>query len=457
MSAPHLLKDFLTAVIVLFLIVNSFQALLLMLAVPELWSHWQLADDEYFHALLGTEALPPISVVAAFGRSVADPVAFATMLLGLDYPRFEVVLVSEDSDEVTLAALASAFDLYRVPPAFAVSLRTQPVRAYYRSRANPRLLCIDKQPGGRGDAMNAGVNAARYPHALAAAPDIIFERDALLRLTRPFLLDRNVAAVGGTLRLANNARVVGGRLVPGPVSGWAFGCETVEYLRNFLFQRLGWNRVASNLVFPGSTALFKREHLFSVGGFDASSPVPEVELAVRLHRFLADTGVNPSMPVIPDQVAWTLVPERMGEVGRARKRWQRGLLPALWRSRDLIGNPEYGSFGMLVLPYLWLALVVLPVLEVCGLIALAIGLVAGAVDLPFAAVYLAAGIGYGILLSVWTVILQALAFQPMERGREIVTLFLFALVESLGYRQLVAWYRASAYFSDRNTGTRNNG
>ena len=438
-----------TTIMIFFLVINSFHAILLMLAVPELWSHWQLADDEYFHALVGSEALPPISVVATLRDAESDAVGFTRMLLGLEYPRFEVILVVDGAAGESLLELVAAFALYEVPPAFTINLKTQPVRAYYRSPVYPRLLCIDKALGPLGDALNAGLNAARYPHALSTAPNVVFERDALLRLSRPFLLDRSVACVGGILRPANGAHLENGQLVPGHIRGWTVGCQTIEYLRNFTFQRLGWNRVASNIVFPSNTVLFKREHVFGVGGFDPNEETPGIDLAVRLHKYLTDTGINATMPVIPDPVAWSVVAEDLVQVGRARQRWLRGLWRALARNKAMFGNPEYGAFGVVAVPYLWMAIIVAPILELAGYVGLLAGLATGLLDSSFAWAYLASVVGYGILISVWTVVFQAVSFQRPNQPGEVARLLAYALIESLGYRQILALYRTAAYFVDR--------
>ena len=447
--AASLLVGVLTAIMIFFLVVQSFQALLTFWAVPELWSNWRIAEDAYFLSLLGTDALPPISVVAALHDAERDAVPFAHMLLDLQYPRHEVVLVNDGSGDGTFAALERAFDLYVVPPAVMVNIVTEPVRGYYRSRTHPRLLVLDKVHGGAADAMNAGINAARYPHALATGRNIIFERDALLRLTRPFLLDRDVVAVGSTLRPANGARVDGGRIVPGTVSGWVVGSQTIEYLRNFLFQRLGWNRVASNLLFPGNTTLFKREHIFALGGFRRDLYAPGLDLVIRLERHLADRGINPRTPVIPEQVAWTTLPTSIETVARARRRWQHGLLAAFRRNRGVLGNPEFGTFGLVALPYTLVAVIVAPFAELAGYVLLVAGILTGVVSAGFVLAYLAAVLGYGILLSVWTVILYALTFERSESRSSIPRLLGFAIVESLGYRQLMAWYRATALFIAR--------
>ena len=94
MSIATILFSSMTALMIFFLVINSFHAILLMCSVPELWSHWQLADDEYFQALVGSEALPPISLIATLQFSRVDAVGFVRMLLELDYPRFEVIVVT---------------------------------------------------------------------------------------------------------------------------------------------------------------------------------------------------------------------------------------------------------------------------------------------------------------------------------------------------------------------------
>jgi len=426
----------LTTIMVLFLVVHSFQALLLACAVPELWSHWRLGEDEYFRTLVGSDALPPISVIATVAGGGGDAVRLTEMLLALEYPRHEVVVVHDGSDDGTMERLHEALSLYQVAPAFAVHLRTERVLGYYRSHRHQRLLVVDKTRGGRADAMNAGMNAARYPHALAVGRNIEFEPDALLRLTRPFLLNRDVVAVAGALRPAD-----------APANGWLGGLQRVEYLRTFLHQRLGWNRVASNLLFPGNAAVFKREHIFAVGGFRRDVEVPALDLAIRLHRHLTGLGVNPRMPVLPDRIARTRVPGDTARLRHARQAWQRGLVRALAASVGMTLNPEYGAFGVVALPYFWVAIVLAPVLELVGYVLLLWAILAGAATAGFVAAYLAAVLGYGMLLSVWSVVLEAVS--DTSQDGSVARLLACALAESFGYRQRIAWYRATAFLARR--------
>ncbi|MEO7041646.1 MAG: glycosyltransferase family 2 protein [Gemmatimonadaceae bacterium] len=448
MTTSTVLTAVMMTIMIFFLIINSFQALLLMFSVPELWSHWQLADDQYFHALVGSESLPPVSVVSVL-TSPEGSVEFARMLLELNYPRFEVILVVDGENRDGLRELANEFELYEVPSAFTVNVKTRPIRAYYRSRTNPRLLCLDKTAGPGGDAINAALNAARYPHAMFASQAVSFESDALLRLARPLLLDRTVVCVGGVLRPNNFVASNDGRNRRTALAGWTVGCQTVEYLRNYMFQRLGWNGVASNIVYASGTVLFRREDIFGIGGFDPDSEESGIDVSVRLHRYLTDMGINARMPVISDPVAWSALPTKLADVGAARKRWILRLRESLSSNVAMLLNPEYGAFGMIVMPYLWLGVIIAALLELVGYAGLVVGLLTGVLDASFTWAYLASVLGYGILLSVWSVVFQAVSFKRADQTGGTGRLLAFAVIEALGYRQVMAFYRTAGFFAER--------
>jgi len=332
---------------------NSFYALLLLLSIPELWSHWHLAEDEQLTLVLGTEALPPLSILVPAHNEEITIVESVVSFLTLQYPHHEVVLVNDGSTDATMMRLLGAYDLYEVPPAFMINVPTKPVRAYYRSRRYSKLLVIDKENGGKADALNAALNAARFPYVLAVDADTLIEADALLRLARPFLLGKPVAAVGGTIRVANSCVIEHGRVIEARVDRRMLpAVQVLEYLRAFLFGRLGWNRLGGNLIISGAFGLFKRSHLLAIRGYRTGSVTEDMDLVVRLHRYLREHDLPDTMSFIPDPVAWTEVPTSIRVLGRQRERWQRGLLETLWVHRDLLFNFRYGAVGLIAYPCL---------------------------------------------------------------------------------------------------------
>src|SRR5690348_15510147 len=363
------------------LALNSFYALLLMLSIPELWSHWHLAEDEHLTLVLGTEALPPLSILVPAHNEEMTIVDSVVSFLTLQYPHHEVVLVNDGSTDATMAKLVAAYDLYEVPPAFMISIQTKAVRSYYRSRTNSKLLVIDKENGGKADALNAALNAARFPYVLAVDADTLIEPDALLRLARPFLLGKPVAAVGGTIRVANACVIEHGRVVEARVDRRLLpSVQVLEYLRAFLFGRLGWNRLGGNLIISGAFGLFKRAHLLAIRGYRTGSVTEDMDLVVRLHRYLREHRLPDTTSFIPDPVAWTEVPATVRVLGRQRERWQRGLLETLWVHRDLLFNVRYGAVGLIAYPFFLFGEALSPLVEVLGYVGVLFGLIFGVID-----------------------------------------------------------------------------
>jgi cellulose synthase/poly-beta-1,6-N-acetylglucosamine synthase-like glycosyltransferase len=429
------------------LALSTCYALLLLLSIPELWKHWRLAADEHLQRLLASDALPPLSLlVPAYNEEVTVASSLLSFLT-LEYPHLEVVVVNDGSTDATMQMLMREFDLYEIPPAFRVVIPTQEVRAYYRSRKHARLLVVDKLNGGKADALNAGMNAARFPFVVAVDADTLIEPDALMRLARPFLLGTNVAAVGGTIRVANECVVEFGRVTQARVaSQWLVGCQVVEYLRAFLFGRLGWNSIGGNLIISGAFGLFRKEYLLAIGGYHTGNVTEDMDLVVRLHRYLYENNIKATMPFIPDPVAWTEVPRTVRVLGRQRERWHRGLIGTLWTHKRMFFNPRYGPVGMLAMPFYVLGEMIAPVVEIVGWVMLILGLMIGAVDGRFAALFLIVAISYGTLLSIWAIVLEELSFKRYRRRRDLMKLVWFALIEGIGYRQMTVLFRLHAFW-----------
>src|SRR5207244_6117362 len=141
-----------------------------------------------------------------------------------------------------------------------------------RPRSDAPLALLDKENGGTAASLNAAINASRFPLVIAVDADTLIEPDALLRLTRPFLLGRHIAAVGGTVRVANSCTVEHGRVTDARVPRrFLPGVQVVEYLRAFLFGRLGWNRLGGNLIISGAFGLFRKEDVLDIHGYRTAS------------------------------------------------------------------------------------------------------------------------------------------------------------------------------------------
>ncbi len=429
-------------VLAYFLLVNGWYAVLLVSAYLEMRRHLLVIADESRWRLLRSSLAPTISVLAPAYNEEATIEASLHALLALQYPNLEVLVINDGSKDSTVAVLQEKFDLVRVTISYSQVIATKPVNDVYRSNTFAGLIVIDKQNGGKADALNVGVNFARGDLICAMDADTLIEADGLQRMVRPFLNAPTVAASGGTIRIVNGSDVRGGRVVKTRVpTAPVAGLQVVEYLRAFLFGRLGWNRLGGNLIISGAFGLFRRSSVLAAGGYLHDTVGEDMELVVRIKRRSYEFGGPGDIEFVPDPVAWTEAPESLKVLGRQRDRWQRGLADVLWRHRKMFFNPRYRATGLLVFPYYVLVELMAPVVEALGIIGLVLGLVFGLVDWQFAALFFLTAYGLGTALTSFTLLLEDLSFHRYSTFSDRARLFGWALLENLGYRQMTVWWR----------------
>jgi cellulose synthase/poly-beta-1,6-N-acetylglucosamine synthase-like glycosyltransferase len=446
-----LLRDLLVSVdktiIWYFFALNSFYALLLLLSIPEIWRNWMLVGRQELDEHLKSQALMPISVLVPAFNMEASIVDAVRSHLTLRYPTHEVIVVNDGSLDGTMDRLREAFQLYEMPPAFQRPLESEKIHGYYRSRVASGLMVVDKDNGGKADALNAALCAARFPLVVAVDADTIIEPDALLRLARPFVFGEPVVAAGGTIRVANGCEIRHSRVVtPRLPRSFLAAVQVPEYLRAYLFGRLGWNRLGGNLLVSGAFGLFRRSHLLEIGGYTVGHVVEDLDIVVRLHRHLRERGIDYEVPFIPDPVAWTEVPSDLRTLGRQRDRWHRGLAQTMFTHRRLLFNPRFGVVGMLMYPFFLFGELLAPVVELLGIVFTGLALFLGAIDIQFALLFLLVAMVYQMMLSVWAVILDEVTFKTYPSSRDVAVMLLCALVEPFGYRQLTVIWRLRGFF-----------
>jgi cellulose synthase/poly-beta-1,6-N-acetylglucosamine synthase-like glycosyltransferase len=398
--------------------------------------------------LIGSNWAPPITLLAPAYNEEATCVESVNSLLTLEYPEIEIIVVNDGSTDRTVERLSEAFNLYSTDRLPTGSIDASTVRAIYRSRRHRNVWLIDKENGGKADALNVGINYTHTPLFCAMDADSLVEPDALTRITRPFLIDESTVAVGGVLRIANGCTVEDGRVtdVRLPRSFLA-RLQVLEYLRAFLSSRMGWGALNATLVISGAFGIFRRAPVVAAGGYATDTVGEDMELIVRLHRYHREKRLPYRIGFIPDPVAWTECPESLSVLGRQRDRWQRGLIQSLMRHRTMLFNPLYGRAGMLAFPYFFFLEMLGPIIELAGYASFAATVLAGRASLEFAIAFLSVAIVLGGVLSLAAVAMEELTFRRYPRRSDLFRLFFLAVTENFGYRQLNAWWRLKGTIS----------
>lgn len=381
----------------------------------------------------------PVSIIVPISDADPEATQFIQQLFDLDYPQFEIIVVNDTSDRTTFSQLKSSLQLAVFPEAYWRQVRARQVRGIYRSARFPALRVIDKDNGGLGDALNAGINAARYPVVCIARTDCVLRRDSLRRLVPDLLEDASTVAVGSAERIANGSFVVNGfversRLAGNPLV-WV---QASAALRRDLCARQGWAGSNATLAFSHRFCAFRKEAILQVDGFDREAANPVLELLGRFHRHYRAENKSYRIAFLPAPIVWRFAPTAPGAVCRSNSEEHRGLAEALKANRKLFWQLRAGIVGHLAYPFVRLTETARPIIELLGVgffvAAYALGLLSGAHLVAFAV----CAAGLGILLSWLAILLDAALFRTYQRGSAVAMLLVAAVFENIGYRQFAA-------------------
>jgi len=426
-----------------FFLGNGIYTILMLLSLRATWVHQRQLAYQGLDALRVSPVTPPVTIVIPAWNEQDVIVDCVRTALQVDYPQLQVMVVDDGSTDSTLARLVESFGLLEMDGAYHGGLPTAPVQTYYTNPAIPRLLVVSKIRGGKPDALNAGINLCRSPYFCNIDADCLLERDSLLRLMDPVVNCTTQTVVsGGIIRILNGCETRGGRLLKvGLPQTWLERFQVVEYLRSFLFGRTGWHLLGGTLIVSGAFAVFHRETVIEAGGFSHDTVTEDMDLIVQLCQWAADNKRKIRTSFTSDPVCWTECPSTLAVLANQRRRWQLGLCQTLWKHSGILFRKKYGIVGMLSFPFHSYVEGVGAVVEFLGYALVPAFIYLGMIPTRLLLVFILLGFVYGGFLSVGAVLLEELTYRRYPRFRDLVTLLIFGLLENLGYRQLVLFYR----------------
>jgi cellulose synthase/poly-beta-1,6-N-acetylglucosamine synthase-like glycosyltransferase len=422
-----------------YVVCNLTYLTMLILALKMSAAHQRRLESIKLSWIKGSPLAPPITIlVPAHNEEKSISVALKN-LLDLDYPELEVIAVNDGSVDGTLGEMQREFLLRPVRAVYIPQAISAAVRGLYRSDLDSRLLVVDKDSGGsKADAVNAGLNAATSPYVCVVDADSVLERDALLRIMVPVLADpKRVVGVGGIVRVLNGCEIEAGRVRRVRLPRKSIEViQVVEYLRAFLIGREAWASANMLMIVSGAFGLFRTDAVRAVGGYRSQAIGEDFDLVARLHRHLREQGVDYQIQFVADPVCWTEVPSDLRSLGRQRARWQKGLLDVLWPNADMLFRPRYGRVGSLALPYLWLFELVAPLIELLGIVTIALAAWLGVLSREFFVQFLIFGYAFATVISIGSVLQEELTYKRYNDWKDVARLVSHCFLEHFPYRQL---------------------
>jgi cellulose synthase/poly-beta-1,6-N-acetylglucosamine synthase-like glycosyltransferase len=380
----------------------------------------------------------PVSILIPAYNEEESIGSVVRSLLAARFPEYEIIVINDGSTDGMLDSLKREFALIPAGEAQFRSFRTQPIRGIYRSTLHPRLRVIDKENGGKGDALNAGLDEARYPMILAGDGDSLYAADVLEKMIQPFLEDSKTVGCGAALRVLNEAAIIDGvPIVKGLSSNYMVRFQILEYLRAGLNSRFGWGALNGMASVSGACALWRKNVLVAAGGYRTNTVWEDTEVTVRVHHYMRALGVPYRIAFVPEAVCWTRVPETLGELARQRISWQRHITEAMSMHRNLVFARRSGLFGWFAMPAMILTELLAPIWLFAGLLFVFATAWLGILSVQAQLALLAIVFSFTLLKVAFSFVLDEVSYRTHTLS-EVWLLFWAAFWEQIGYRQLIA-------------------
>lgn len=440
------------------ILIMSSYLILAYLSAKELNSYLKRNSFVDYEVLLTSEMAPKLSLIAPAyneGFTIEENVK---SLLSLNYNHYQAIVVNDGSKDNSMEILIKKYDLVLSDIEIHPQIETKEIKGIYRSRnaAFKKLIVVDKENGGKADALNAGLNIAEYPYVVCIDVDCILDKDALLKLAKPFLESngKRIIATGGVVRIANQCVIKNGRMVEVNVPDVMLSrIQVLEYLRAFLLGRMAWGRLDGLLLISGAFGAFDKEIALLSGGYSTKTVGEDMELVVRMRRYMLENKLPYSVSYIPDPLCWTEAPEDFKIFKKQRSRWMRGTIETLSFHKKMFLNPNYKLLGLISVPYWTLFEFLAPAIEFIGIITTLVFLILGLLNWHFFILLLLFVYTFAIFFSVIALYCEERTYHKYPKQADFLKLLLAAFIEPFYFHPMTV-YAALVGYKDKVLGTK---
>ena len=390
----------------------------------------------------------PISILVPAYNEEVTIIETVTSLLHLEYHLYEIIVIDDGSQDNTSNLLIENFEMNAVHRPTRMKIPCQPVETVFETTiGKTKLTLIRKKNGGKGDALNMGINAASNPYVLCMDADSMLQKDSLVNIVKPLLEDDSIVAIGGMIQIAQCVTMKDGmitkyRMPNNPI----VGMQVMEYMRSFLTSRILLDRFNGNLIISGAFGLFKKNIVIAVGGYDTDTLGEDMELVAKLHRYCRKNRIKYSIRYEPNAICWSQAPSRLRDIKAQRTRWHLGLLQCMVKYRDMFFNLSYGLLSFISYMYYLLFELMTPFIEVFGFALILFAYHMDILNVSYMIQFFLLYGFYGFVLTLTAFIQRIYISNTRLNFFDILKSIVFAIFEVLVFRYLLLFFRIFATF-----------
>ncbi|RCW77337.1 glycosyltransferase family 2 protein [Saliterribacillus persicus] len=248
-------------------------------------------------------------------------------ILNLDYSNYEIIFVNDGSEDDTLKILIDNLEFeptYRKLPA--VKIPHEEVRDVYQSKKYPKIFLLDKENGGKADALNAGTEYAAKEIVVTLDADSVLDSASLKAISLNFQQE-DVVAAGGLVQISqgfegNFTNPTPTFRIPGLIR-----YQVIQYLTAFYLHKLTQARLKSIVVIAGAFGAFRKQALFDINGY-RKTVGEDMDVTLRIHQLIKTNKKykQSKLIFIPEAICYTECPATLRDLYGQRIRWQKAFV-----------------------------------------------------------------------------------------------------------------------------------
>lgn len=393
----------------------------------------------------------PVSILIPAYNEEVTIVDTIKSLLNLDYKLYEIVIVDDGSSDNTTNLIIEAFEMRKTQRPIHKRIPTQKVHSIYETTIkNITITLVKKSNGGKGDALNAGINVSKFPYFVSIDADSLLQGDSLEKIVQPVLRDEKIIAVGGLIRVAQSVQMKNGKVMDYRVP-WnpIIGMQVVEYDRSFLASRILLDQFNANLIISGAFGLFKKDIVIAVGGYSTDTLGEDMELVMRLNTFCVNNNRKCRLAYEPHAICWSQSPSSIKDIITQRRRWYIGLFQSLFGYRQMMLVFKSGISRAFAYIYYLIFELLAPFIEVAGLLNIVLAWYLNVLYVPYMIKLMLIYTAYNIILSM-TAFFQRIYTQGIRLHLlDVLKALIMVILETAFYRYVLSFIRVTSLIGYR--------
>jgi len=422
----------------------------LVFALRDMMLGYFTERSNLIQSYLNSQSHLPISILVPAYNEETTITQTLHSLLNIEFNEYEVIVINDGSTDFTLDKLIKDFRLYPIEMPKRLPIPHRSIYTVYHSHLYHNLVVIDKENGGKSDALNAGINLSSYPLFCTLDADTILNRDSIIKAVLRFSQDGTTIATGGTIGILNGSTLTQKHTIVRHLPRRLIEqMQIIEYTRGFLAGRTFWAAINGLLIVSGAFGIFRKDIVMAIDGYRHTIG-EDLDLLIRMRRYCYQENKPHRVSYLPDIMCWTQAPSDYPSLLKQRNRWHRGLIETLYHNRTMLFNPRYGVIGLLTLPYYLLIEALNPLVTFFGVLSIItlylLNLINPDTILLFFVLEFVWGIALNIL-SFWLEIFLESSFKTYE----ILRLLLASTLEPFYYKPLIKIEQLIATFTFMNT------